>query len=151
MAQPRANPRNKFNLCRKIYPTTYKTCHDTASSVCNVGTTREAGSGAAEKVGPTRVPKGKLALPKEAIGSGSFGQTSNPQNIHIGKATACLDVGALMAVAKYRGQYEERVKSVLNEVEKAAEDGRPDVILFIDEMHLFMSRQGGEGGGYGCR
>ena len=42
------------------------------------------GSGAAEKAGPTRVPKGKLALPKEAIGSGSFGQTSNPQNIHIG-------------------------------------------------------------------
>ena len=56
-----------------------------------------------------------------------------------------------MAVAKYRGEYEERVKSVLNEVENAAEDGRPDVILFIDEMHLLMSRQGGEGGGYGCR
>ena len=55
-----------------------------------------------------------------------------------------------MAGAKYRGQYEERVKSVLNGVEKPAEDGRPDVI-FIDEMHLLMSRQGGEGGGYGCR
>ena len=52
-----------------------------------------------------------------------------------------------MAGAKYRGEYEERVKSHLNEVENAAEDGRPDVILFIDEMHLLMSRQGGEGGG----
>ena len=52
-----------------------------------------------------------------------------------------------MAVAKYRGEYEERVKSVLNEVEKAAEDGGPGVILFIDEMHLLMSGQGGEGGG----
>ena len=58
-----------------------------------------------------------------------------------------LDVGALMAGAKYRGEYEERVKSVLNEVEKAAEDGGPGVILFIDEMHLLMSGQGGEGGG----
>ena len=34
-----------------------------------------------------------------------------------------------MAVAKYRGEYEERVKSVLNEVEKAAEDGGPGVRL----------------------
>ena len=57
-----------------------------------------------------------------------------------------LDVGALMAGAKYRGEYEERVKSVLNEVEKAAENG-PGVILFIDEMHLLMSGAGSEGGG----
>ena len=52
-----------------------------------------------------------------------------------------------MAGAKYRREYEERVKSVLNEVEKAAEDGGPDVILFVDEMHLLMSGKGGEGGG----
>ena len=58
-----------------------------------------------------------------------------------------MDVGALTAGAKYRGEYEERVKSHLNEVEKAAEDGRPDVMLFIDEMHLLMSGKGGEGGG----
>ena len=57
-----------------------------------------------------------------------------------------LDVGALMTGAKYHGEYEERVKSHLNEVEKAAEDGRPDAILFIDEMYLLMSGQGGEGG-----
>lgn len=58
-----------------------------------------------------------------------------------------LDLGALMAGAKYKGEYEERVKSVLNEVEKAAEDGGPGVILFIDELHLIMAGRGGEGGG----
>ncbi|KAG6857559.1 hypothetical protein H0H87_000158 [Tephrocybe sp. NHM501043] len=57
-----------------------------------------------------------------------------------------LDMGALMAGAKYKGEYEERIKSVLNEVEKAAEDG-PGVILFIDELHLIMAGRGGEGGG----
>lgn len=47
-------------------------------------------------------------------------------------------MGALMAGAKYKGEYEERIKSVLNEVEKAAEDGGPGVILFIDEMRKFL-------------
>ncbi|KAK7468895.1 hypothetical protein VKT23_003392 [Stygiomarasmius scandens] len=58
-----------------------------------------------------------------------------------------LDMGALMAGAKYKGEYEERIKAVLNEVEKAAEDGGPGVILFIDELHLIMAGRGSEGGG----
>ena len=58
-----------------------------------------------------------------------------------------LDMGALMAGAKFKGEYEERIKAVLNEVEKAAEDGGPGVILFIDELHLIMAGRGAEGGG----
>ncbi|PFH54470.1 hypothetical protein AMATHDRAFT_135008 [Amanita thiersii Skay4041] len=58
-----------------------------------------------------------------------------------------LDMGALMAGAKYKGEYEERIKSVLNEIEKASEDGGPGVILFIDELHLIMAGRGSEGGG----
>jgi ATP-dependent Clp protease ATP-binding subunit ClpB len=58
-----------------------------------------------------------------------------------------LDMGALMAGAKYKGEYEERIKAVLNEVEKAAGDGGPGVILFIDELHLIMAGRGSEGGG----
>lgn len=50
-----------------------------------------------------------------------------------------------MAGAKYQGEYEERIKSVLNEVEKAAEDGGPGIILFIDELHLIMAGRGGGG------
>ncbi|KAF8140265.1 P-loop containing nucleoside triphosphate hydrolase protein [Boletus edulis] len=57
-----------------------------------------------------------------------------------------LDMGALMAGAKYKGEYEERVKSVLHEVEKASDDGTP-IILFIDELHLIMAGRGAEGGG----
>jgi ATP-dependent Clp protease ATP-binding subunit ClpA len=55
-------------------------------------------------------------------------------------------MGALMAGAKYKGEYEERVKAVLNEVEKSSEDGT-SVILFVDELHLIMAGRGAEGGG----
>lgn len=56
-------------------------------------------------------------------------------------------MGALMAGAKYKGEYEERVKAVLSEIEKASDDGGPGVILFIDELHLIMAGRGAEGGG----
>ncbi|KAG2159864.1 P-loop containing nucleoside triphosphate hydrolase protein [Suillus bovinus] len=57
-----------------------------------------------------------------------------------------LDMGALMAGAKYKGEYEERIKSVLSEVEKSSEDGQT-IILFVDELHLIMAGRGSEGGG----
>lgn len=52
-----------------------------------------------------------------------------------------LDMGALVAGAKYRGEFEERLKSVLAEVKEAA--GK--VILFIDEIHLVLGAGKGEG------
>ncbi|MEZ5775207.1 MAG: ATP-dependent chaperone ClpB [Hyphomicrobiaceae bacterium] len=51
-----------------------------------------------------------------------------------GKRLLALDMGALIAGAKYRGEFEERLKSVLSEIE--AEGGR--IILFIDEMHTIV-------------
>ena len=51
-----------------------------------------------------------------------------------GQALMALDMGALIAGAKYRGEFEERLKGVLDEV-KAAEG---DIILFIDEMHTLI-------------
>ncbi|KAJ3113187.1 hypothetical protein HDU96_003686 [Phlyctochytrium bullatum] len=45
-----------------------------------------------------------------------------------------LDIGALIAGAKYRGEFEERLKAVLNEVKNSTES----IILFIDEMHLLL-------------
>ncbi|MER2632746.1 MAG: AAA family ATPase, partial [Rhizobiaceae bacterium] len=50
------------------------------------------------------------------------------------KSLLALDMGALIAGAKYRGEFEERLKSVLNEV--TAAEG--DIILFIDEMHTLV-------------
>ena len=67
-----------------------------------------------------------------------------PPNL-LGKILS-LDVGALMAGAKYRGEYEERVKAVLSDIEKMTQDGTP-CILFIDEMHLLMAGQGSNSGG----
>ena len=52
-----------------------------------------------------------------------------------------LDMGALVAGAKYKGEFEERLKSVINEVTKS--DGR--IILFIDEIHTLVGAGGGEG------
>ena len=52
-----------------------------------------------------------------------------------------LDMGALMAGAKYKGEFEERLKSVVNEVKKS--DG--NVILFIDEIHTLVGAGGGQG------
>ncbi|MCL4144616.1 UNVERIFIED_CONTAM: hypothetical protein GTU68_005534 [Idotea baltica] len=50
------------------------------------------------------------------------------------KSLLALDMGALIAGAKYRGEFEERLKSVLNEVQHAA----GQIILFIDEMHTLV-------------
>ncbi|PKI83621.1 hypothetical protein MVES1_002759 [Malassezia vespertilionis] len=66
-----------------------------------------------------------------------------PPNL-LGKIFA-LDMGSLMAGAKYKGEYEERVKAVLNDIEKMTNDGTP-CILFIDEMHLMMAGQGSDNG-----
>ena len=57
------------------------------------------------------------------------------------KKLLALDMGALIAGAKYRGEFEERLKSVLSEVQ-AAEGG---IILFIDEMHTIVGAGKAEG------
>jgi ATP-dependent Clp protease ATP-binding subunit ClpB len=54
-----------------------------------------------------------------------------------------LDVGSLVAGSKYRGEFEERMKGVLKEIE----DSKEMIVLFVDEMHLLMGAGGtGEGG-----
>ncbi|EJN6827565.1 ATP-dependent chaperone ClpB [Vibrio navarrensis] len=58
-----------------------------------------------------------------------------------GRRVLSLDMGALVAGAKYRGEFEERLKSVLNELSK--EEG--NVILFIDELHTMVGAGKGEG------
>ncbi len=57
------------------------------------------------------------------------------------KTIFSLDMGALVSGAKYRGEFEERLKSVLNEVKKS--DGR--IILFIDELHTIVGAGNSEG------
>lgn len=63
-----------------------------------------------------------------------------PENLK-DKLIYSLDMGALIAGAKYKGEFEERLKGVVNEV--IASDG--EVILFIDEIHTLVGAGGGEG------
>ena len=63
-----------------------------------------------------------------------------PENLK-DKIIFSLDMGALIAGAKYKGEFEERLKSVVKEV--TAADG--DIVLFIDEIHTLVGAGGGEG------
>ena len=64
---------------------------------------------------------------------------SVPESI-VGKRVVTLDLSGMIAGAKYRGEFEERIKSVMDEVRKAK-----DVILFIDEIHTIVGAGSAEG------
>lgn len=63
-----------------------------------------------------------------------------PENLK-SKTVFSLDMGALIAGAKYKGEFEERLKAVVKEVS----DSDGDIILFIDEIHTLVGAGGGEG------
>ncbi len=96
-------------------------CRRTKNNPCLIG---ESG------VGKTAIVEG-LA---HRIQSGNV-----PQSL-VGKSIMMLDLSGMIAGAKYRGEFEERLKSVMNEVEK-----QPSVILFIDELHTMVGAGAAEG------
>ena len=86
---------------------------------------------------------GEPGTGKTAIVEGLAGRIVRgdvPENLK-DKQLYSLDMGALVAGAKYKGEFEERLKSVINEV--TGSDGR--IILFIDEIHTLVGAGGGEG------
>ncbi|MBW3521006.1 ATP-dependent chaperone ClpB [Chryseobacterium sp. NKUCC03_KSP] len=86
---------------------------------------------------------GEPGVGKTAIAEGIAHRIINgdvPENL-VDKTLYSLDMGALIAGAKYKGEFEERLKSVVNEVTKS--DGQ--IILFIDEIHTLVGAGGGEG------
>ena len=62
-----------------------------------------------------------------------------PRNLH-NKRIVTLDLGAIVAGTKYRGQFEERMKAIMNELVK-----QPEIILFIDELHTIVGAGGASG------
>ncbi|MBS1750126.1 MAG: ATP-dependent chaperone ClpB [Bacteroidetes bacterium] len=86
---------------------------------------------------------GEPGVGKTAIAEGLAIRIVNgdvPENLK-SKIIYALDMGQLIAGAKYKGEFEERLKGVINEVTKS--DG--SIILFIDEIHTLVGAGGGEG------
>ncbi|HXB39856.1 MAG TPA: ATP-dependent chaperone ClpB [Bacteroidia bacterium] len=86
---------------------------------------------------------GEPGVGKTAIAEGLAHRINNgdvPENLKT-KQIYSLDMGALVAGAKFKGEFEERLKSVIKEVISAS----GDIILFIDEIHTLVGAGGGEG------
>ncbi len=86
---------------------------------------------------------GEPGVGKTAIAEGlalRIIQKDVPENL-IGKKLMALDIGSLIAGAKYRGEFEDRLKAVIKEV--TTSEG--EIILFIDEMHTLVGAGKGEG------
>ncbi|MHC4412704.1 MAG: ATP-dependent Clp protease ATP-binding subunit, partial [Planctomycetota bacterium] len=85
---------------------------------------------------------GEPGVGKTAIVEGLSQQIINKQVPEIlrGKRVVVLDLAMMVAGTKYRGQFEERIKAVINEVRRAK-----NVILFIDELHTLVGAGGAEG------
>lgn len=86
---------------------------------------------------------GEPGVGKTAIAEGLAFRIVNgdvPENLK-DKVVYALDMGALIAGAKYKGEFEERLKAVVKEVQSS--DGR--IILFIDEIHTLVGAGGGQG------
>ncbi len=85
---------------------------------------------------------GEPGVGKSAIAEGLAIRIArkNVSRVLLNKRVVSLDIGSIVAGTKYRGQFEERMKAILNELGK-----NPNIILFIDEMHTLVGAGGAAG------
>ena len=85
---------------------------------------------------------GEPGVGKSAIAEGLAIRIAkkNVSRVLLDKRVVSLDIGSIVAGTKYRGQFEERMKAILNELSK-----NPNIILFIDEMHTLVGAGGAAG------
>ena len=85
---------------------------------------------------------GEPGVGKSAIAEGLAIRIAkkNVSRVLLDKRVVSLDIGSIVAGTKYRGQFEERMKAILNELSK-----NPNIILFIDEMHTLIGAGGAAG------
>ena len=85
---------------------------------------------------------GEPGVGKSAVMEGLAQRIANAEvpEMLLGKRVISLDIGAMVAGSKYRGEFEERLKNTLNEIRNNG-----DVILFIDEMHTIVGAGSAEG------
>lgn len=85
---------------------------------------------------------GEPGVGKSAIAEGLAIRIArkNVSRVLLNKRVVSLDIGSIVAGTKYRGQFEERMKAILNELSK-----NPNIILFIDEMHTLVGAGGAAG------
>ena len=85
---------------------------------------------------------GEPGVGKSAIAEGLAIRIAkkNVSRVLLDKRLVSLDIGSIVAGTKYRGQFEERMKAILNELSK-----NPHIILFIDEMHTLVGAGGAAG------
>src|SRR5207302_1830314 len=87
------------------------------------------------------VPRDQLEAKIKAVRGGQRVVAGDVPEGRKGKRVWALDIGALLVGSKYRGEFEERLKAVLNEIQSA--EGR--IILFIDELHTIVGAGAAEG------
>lgn len=85
---------------------------------------------------------GEPGVGKSAIAEGLALRIAhrNVSRVLLNKRLVSLDIGSIVAGTKYRGQFEERMKAILNELSK-----NPNIILFIDELHTLVGAGGASG------
>ena len=87
---------------------------------------------------------GEAGVGKTAIAEGLAARIASgdvPDSLK-GKRVVALDMGAMVAGSKFRGEFEERLKAVMDEVK----DGQGEIILFLDEIHTMVGAGAAEGG-----